>query len=412
MSAQEEHGHVYKLPGIIKELADEVTSRDNQIRAIRASLTEELSAVKEERDVLRAERDESKRLAKQYEAEMKQSHEITAKEMQLIGMKAMARQESVDAEHAIEATQLQMKIKQLEEAALHREEVITQLRTEMSGLRTEVLEWKGRYLTLVDDSKRQSQSWNELTKAVDKLEGMFQSASPSIAVASPLKEQCASSNGTPRQPRPGHSTLPASGSSKQPMSQQQPHRKNVVPNGNVANARPQQRQRSPNSSTIKKTSQSTAPDRVLIRAEYEVKLEDDGSETVLGRQSPSDASGSKRSAPEDSDEDELAPKRRRTDSQRRSVRRVVQDDDGSESAEERSQDDDDDEMAIGAEDNHKEIYGHRRVNVREVPLEPRTPQRSSARGPLGSGNSSGKKRKPEASIAHSNRTAAPLRTRR
>jgi hypothetical protein len=60
------------LPGIIKSLAQQVSTRDAQIIRERAAHTEQLSSMKEQYDTVRAERDRSQQSAKQIELQRDQ----------------------------------------------------------------------------------------------------------------------------------------------------------------------------------------------------------------------------------------------------------------------------------------------------------------------------------------------------
>ncbi|KAF8527338.1 hypothetical protein JB92DRAFT_2867039 [Gautieria morchelliformis] len=436
------------LPGIIKSLAQQVSSRDAQIISERATHIDKLSVMKEQYDAVRAERDCSQQSAKQIELQRKQLEEDLNK---------------VTAAFHVEKAEFLKRIELLEQAATHKAELLDH------ALR-EVQEWKALYTTAADSSRQWEECFAQLSRMTNKLDEVSGARHQSDSGSSPTLVSSESPNkptSAPKappsepvsqpdvfNPKPNNSiatptraaspvlqtrmrasnAIPASDSSVEKSHPTPSHLREVYKSGGVKSPHQSSRKQyltgnaehSPASTSQhpRKPSEHLIlpPDRVIHTAHYEIKEEDDVDDDLSY---PEDSISKDLFSRADDDDIDVPNAKRRKIMRQRSVGRIEDDEQDQEDGDEvyhqvevrnrrcQSQEGlDFDEMAIGAEDNHKEVYGFRKVRVRNV--NPRQDVSSSQRTrnvPQARGSSDNRHKVDPPRVASNGRNV-PAKTRR
>ncbi|KAF8581570.1 hypothetical protein K439DRAFT_1662243 [Ramaria rubella] len=397
------------LPGIIKSLAQQLSSRDAQLQVERVKFSEELSEMKKQHDTLQMEHDcglrsleEVKLQRNQLKEELRSVRAAWTADLDGVRARAERDMERERALHAkalddsgLEKAELTKKIELLEQAISHQQKIVAQTRRES-------IEWETRYISATEEARRLEDKWTaQLSYMVQKIDELVAERhhsdpglSPTVVTSvSPNKDSTIKS----QQHADGLTQLVnmnnnAQGSLPGPpriMVHASPSRlANVIPEAKetiLSLPRPPQAQITPISpqkgspSLITSlASQSSLPaDRVIVTAHYEIKEEED-------EEGPSShGNGTRHSATSqykyegnsgDESEVPLTAKRKRLRTRKRSLRSIVDEDEQEQVGEvircavkrQRQDPDDSDEMAIGAEDNLQEIYGYRRVNIHEL----------------------------------------------
>ncbi|KAF8507381.1 hypothetical protein BU17DRAFT_100547 [Hysterangium stoloniferum] len=390
---------------IIKSLADQVSSRDIRIRDQRQQSDEQLAELKSQYESVRTEREGLRIQRDALEGELQAvkllwSSEVNALKLQ-VGELAKERAE-VRTTHELEKADLRNKNELLEQAVQYQTQLLSTFKEDLNECRlrcngqTQSLSKSQEDLnesrllcnTAMEGLKSQSEKWSlRLSQILMKLDQLSESRQTSGIGPSITAIPSASPN---KQLTSGRSVIQSSdtpislkvGSVAAKSTPKTDNNTPIVHNnkGETASGSPkrhnstthEQREPGPEAGGLAMIPRSVlAPGHVFFRAESGVKEEDheDEDRSLI---SPRVAAhcNAVQVLPQENGSDEPSPKRRRINSWKRSSRRIDdEDEDGSINSSEaanassKEEPEDHDEMAIGAEEDPKEIYGHRKVNV-------------------------------------------------